>query len=163
MTHHTMRKNKLPKPGLQFRLSMFFVSIASVAAIFQVFLINRAIMDIARVMPNDNQALLDALPDVFYSGLTWTVLVLLPVMLMFGMFVTFRIAGPVYRMEQHLLDIADGKDVTECRLRERDELHGLCDALNQALTAVQARQAQGPTAATTSEQAETEVADPVTH
>ena len=108
-----MRTNKLPKPGLQFRLSMFFVSITCVAAMFQVFLINRSLYDIAKVLPNDEEQVLAALPDIFYSGMAWTVFVLMPVMLMFGMFVTFRIAGPVRRMEQHLDDIATlvGHDV----------------------------------------------------
>lgn len=134
-----MRTNKLPKPGLQFRLSMFFVSITCVAAMFQVFLINRALYDIARILPNDQEQVLDALPDVFYSGIAWTVFVLMPVMLMFGMFVTFRIAGPVRRMEQHLDDIASGKEVGDCQLRARDELHDLCDAFNRGIRALRER------------------------
>ena len=144
-----MRRNKLPKPGLQLRMSMFFVSIACMAAVFQVFLINRALMSVSVYLPNDSDVLLDALPEVFQMGMTWTILVMMPIMVLFGMFVTFRIAGPAARMERYLDEIAEGKAPTSCTIRQRDELHELCDALNRGLQALHERQSNGESPAAT--------------
>ena len=48
-----------------------------------------------------------------------------------------RIAGPVYRFQQHLGAVARGEDVGPCRIRTGDELHSLCETINAALARVQ--------------------------
>ncbi len=136
-----MRWNKMPKSGLQLRMTMVFVTIASLAAIFQVFLINRAMIGVARKLPNDGEALLEHLPTLFSTSVMWTGLVLIPVLLLVGILMTFRVAGPVFRIERYLNDVADGKDVGQCTIRGRDELHSLCDAVNRAVTTLQSQNA----------------------
>ena len=48
------------------------------------------------------------------------------------MLVTFRIAGPIYRFEQYLAGIAEGRQLGPCRIREGDELVELCARINEA-------------------------------
>jgi len=49
-----------------------------------------------------------------------------------------RVAGPVYRIEQHMIDVIDGKPVAPLRFREGDQLIGLAETYNQLLYAVDA-------------------------
>jgi signal transduction histidine kinase len=47
--------------------------------------------------------------------------------------VTHRIAGPIYRIQQDLTGILQGKPVTPIHLRCGDEFHELADLLNQVI------------------------------
>lgn len=55
---------------------------------------------------------------------------LLPIAAWFGIILSHRIAGPWYRLENILRDIAEG-NLSEVRLRRTDELHSLADAINK--------------------------------
>jgi len=48
-----------------------------------------------------------------------------------------RVAGPVYRIEQHMKDVIDGHPVTPLRFRDGDQLVSLADTYNQLLHAVE--------------------------
>ena len=62
------------------------------------------------------------------------VLVLIvPAIVLTGVLVTFRVVGPLQRIETYLRDLASGAPVGECRIRARDEAQGLCDAVNAAV------------------------------
>jgi hypothetical protein len=62
-----------------------------------------------------------------------TLCVLLPLAFAVGVAVTFRVAGPIYRFEQHLRVVAEGRDPGPCKIRKGDELQDFCDVLNAAL------------------------------
>jgi nitrogen fixation/metabolism regulation signal transduction histidine kinase len=56
----------------------------------------------------------------------------LPLTIAVGILVTFRIAGPVYRLKEFLKSIASGATPEDCRLRKGDELQDLCSLANDA-------------------------------
>ena len=64
---------------------------------------------------------------------------LLPATLLIGIHATFRVAGPIYRFEQHLRAVASGMHAGDCRIRRGDELHDLCDSINAAVRALEGR------------------------
>lgn len=56
--------------------------------------------------------------------------------IIFGLFISHKMAGPVYRIKKTLREVADGKvSVSEVKfsLRKRDELKDLVDSLNDFL------------------------------
>lgn len=55
---------------------------------------------------------------------------------MVSAFLFHRVAGPVYRIEQHMLDVIDGHPISPLRFRDGDQLVGLSDTYNQLLYAV---------------------------
>ena len=121
------------KSGLQLRLISVFFSIACLASIFQVFLINKAVVTAASQLPTGGTELLELLPQVVQTGLVVTVCVLLPAILIIGVMATHRIAGPVYRLESYLRSVAMGEANGPCSLRKGDEMQDLCDLLNLAI------------------------------
>ncbi len=129
-----VRKNKIIKTSLQFRVVGAFMAVACVAALFQVLLTNHAMMDIVRASPVVGDQMLALVPGLLVRNLAITLGVLIPVTLVVGILVTHRIAGPVFSMERYLLRIAAGKPIEgPCRLRDRDNFRELCQAMNAAV------------------------------
>lgn len=81
------------------------------------------------------------LAEVLLVGLAVTV-GLLPVILYDLSKFSNRFAGPVYRMQRCLNDLADGKPVRPVKFRDDDYWHDLAEAFNRVLAAQQTQQAQ---------------------
>lgn len=111
------RRIVLIRPAMQMRMIAPFVAICAVAVLLSLVTANL----------RDGPAMTLAIVIAVAMG------VLLPLAVGTGILVTFRVAGPVHRFEQHLGAIARGEDPGVCKIRKTDELHGLCDAINAAV------------------------------
>lgn len=127
------RKKKLINSGLQLKMIAAFLFLSCISALFQVTLLNRSIMSLSSLMESDGDILLSEMPSLLMSNMILTLGVLLPMMLLVGILITHRIAGPIYRFEQHLEAIARGENPGACKIREDDELQSLCDTINRAV------------------------------
>ena len=124
------RKKKLINPGLQLRLVAIFLCSAALAVQAEAILITYTLTKLAEEMPNDGSVLLTQLPEFVRTNLLLTFALLAPLTLGVGIVATFRVAGPLYRFEQFLQAIKEGRQVDPCKLRKGDELHGFCTLLN---------------------------------
>ena len=155
--HH--RRIKLVQPGMQLRLVAGFLGLAAVGMCLQLVLLQHMVMGAAASVPGGGGELADIMPELMMRAWIYSFAGLSPVLLAFGVLFTFRVAGPLSRFEVYLTAIARGEDVEHCRIRADDELHGLCDLLNQAIDTVRAeRRAAG----TGWEERETAEAEPET-
>lgn len=127
------RKRKLINKPLQLKLVGIFTAIGATCALFQVILINTSLLQLAQSIPNGGEQLLEQSRWLVLKNTMWTLGVLLPLMVCVGIAATHRVAGPAYRMTQHLKEIAAGGPVRACKIRKHDEFSELCDALNAAL------------------------------
>jgi hypothetical protein len=127
------RSKKLIQPRLQLRLTFTFLGVALLALLLQFLLFGATISALAAELPQDGPVLLDRIPQYTLLVFGISICVLLPMTLCVGVLVTFRIAGPLYRFEQHLKAIARGEDPGVCRIRREDELQDFCKTLNAAL------------------------------
>jgi hypothetical protein len=75
---------------------------------------------------------MSVLPGILIEVLAMSFAFLLPMTLCAGILSTFRIAGPIYRFEQYLKQVARGEVTDPCRIRDGDELWDLCDLINEA-------------------------------
>jgi signal transduction histidine kinase len=57
-------------------------------------------------------------------------LLLAPLVALVGFYLSHKIAGPIYRMEKHLNEMASGNFSSHLVLRQGDELIGMADKLN---------------------------------
>lgn len=76
----------------------------------------------------------EQLIDIFARGneiLLWKMLVAIVFICFVSIFVSHKIAGPVYRFEESAKTIASGDFSLRIRLRKSDELHDLADAFNR--------------------------------
>ncbi len=131
------RRNKLIKPALQLKIVLIFFGTASVAVLVQAIMMSRALTNVPELSNAEHSALLTYLPGILMTNLAVSVGVLLPLISLIGITVTHRIVGPVYRFEQYLGQIARGETPGPCTIRDNDELHDLCDAINEATAVCQ--------------------------
>jgi len=131
------RRKKLIAPALQLKMTAIFFGIACVGVITQTMLFNRGLLEISESLPAGSEILIAKLPGVLTRSLLTTVLLLAPMAFAVGILITFRIAGPLYRFKVYLGAIAKGENPGRCRIRERDELHDLCELINAAIDRLQ--------------------------
>ncbi len=135
MNNHHPRRRRLIKTGLQFRLIGAFGSVVLLALFCQFLLVTYFLGREAAQIEGVGGQLAELIPGVAMKVLGLSLLVILPAFFGLGVMITFRIAGPVYRFEQYLHSVASGNQLGPCRIREKDELHSLCAAINLATEA----------------------------
>jgi methyl-accepting chemotaxis protein len=133
------RRKKLIQPRLQFRLIFTFLGVALLSLLLQFLLFGATISQLAGDLPQDGPQLMERIPQYTLVVFAISLGVLLPMTVCVGVIVTFRIAGPLYRFEQHLKAIARGEDPGVCRIRRDDELQEFCNTFNDALDKVRSR------------------------
>jgi hypothetical protein len=126
------RSVKLIKPSLQLKLVAMFLGVSTTSLLLQYLLFASRLSDVATGLPDGGAALVAAMPSLLMEVLALSFAFLFPVMMCIGILATFRIAGPVYRFERYLEQIARGDQVGPCRIRRGDELWDLCDRINEA-------------------------------
>ncbi len=135
---------KLIQPGLQMRLVGAFFGLSVLGLLTQVLMLAMQLTTTANAMPSGGLYLARELPGMLIESLLLSFLVLLPAVLLIGIRITFKIAGPLHRFELHLEKIRKGEWPEPCRIRESDQLQEFCDLLNDALESARAQgEAQG--------------------
>ncbi len=129
------RSRKLVHPSFQLRLIGVFIALGCLGALFQVLLMARTIAEVSAQaqaqQPVDVTGLL-------LQNIVLTLALLVPLMWVVGVVVTHRIAGPVYRFEKHLEDVAEGRTLADCSIRKGDEFQTLCERINVAVRSLRA-------------------------
>ena len=71
-----------------------------------------------------------------------SLLLVLPAVALLGVLTTFRVAGPLRSIEEHLRGVVAGTAEGRCEVRSDDELRELCELLNEALEHARAQGAE---------------------
>lgn len=129
------RRNRIPKPRLQLKLVGIFLGISALAFLLYTLLLGMRLSEVASRLPSGGEYLQEQLPGLLGGSLVFAFAVLLPLIFAVGVSITFRVAGPVYRLERHLARVARGERVERVRLRAGDELVELAEAVNAAVAA----------------------------
>jgi hypothetical protein len=136
------RKKRLINPSLQLRLVAIFLCTAALAVQAEAILITYTLTKLAERMPTDGSLLLSELPEFVRTNLLLTFAILAPTALGVGIIATFRIAGPLYRIEQFLTQMKEGRQIEACTIRKGDELQELCALLNDVTAPARAKAAR---------------------
>jgi hypothetical protein len=127
------RYKKIIKPRLQWKLMLLFASLAAISVMVQTTAMATTMGFLSGDLPHDGEVLLGRVQNLLVINLVGTLLVVLPLHLLIGRLVTFKIAGPLYRFETYLRQIAAGERPGPCRIRKDDELQEFCRVLNAAV------------------------------
>lgn len=127
------RRNKLVRPGYQLRLVASFLGVALLGTLLQFLATHWGLMRLAADIPGVGGEVADEVPGLMLKVLAFTVAIVVPLLVAVGILLTFRTAGPLYRLETYLENVISGKETGPCRLRDGDELQELCSLINRAL------------------------------
>lgn len=131
MNPRSRRRLRLIRPRLQLRLILVFLGMAALSMQLQYILFMNALTKVAMSLPEDGLLLLDEMNGILGGILVASFALLLPLTFLIGILTTHRFAGPLYRFETFLKQVAAGQKPAPCKLRKGDELQDLCELLNQ--------------------------------
>lgn len=129
------RKQKLVRGSFQVRLVSKFVGLAALALLLQFLVLAALLFRTVAGLEGDGGELSGELPGILLLVFGLSLGVLLPILFGFGVVLTFRIAGPLHRIERFLSAVADGTASEPCSIRGDDELQDLCRLVNAATEA----------------------------
>jgi hypothetical protein len=139
-THHA-RRIKLINAPLQIKLTSIFVGMSALSLLLQVLLFTKCLSDVAQKLPSDGPLLWAEMRSTLLWIFFTSTLAFLPLIFLIGVLTTFRIAGPLSRLESHLRSIVQGEAPGPLQVRKGDELQGVAELLNRALEVTSARAA----------------------
>lgn len=133
------RKQKLPQPRFQLRLIGAIAVICALTLVVHTILVGWQVMSLAGTLPSGGGHVAEALPSLLFRALGLSLVMVLPALLLIGVHLTFRIAGPLFRFERHLEQVAAGETTAPCAIRESDDLQDFCNLLNKGLEGARAQ------------------------
>jgi len=131
------RRIRLIQPSIQLRLISVFAGLTALALVTQALVLGVALSQLAGKMGPNGSLLMIELPKLLGICLGLSAVLVFPSLLIIGIRTTFRISGPLYRMERHLEGVANGESMGRCTIRKDDQLQDFCDTLNRALDRTQ--------------------------
>lgn len=142
------RKKVLVRPRVQVLAGLIVAVTVGVALLTLTLLAQGSITQLAASHPEVDPAFLRDARGELLHDLVVALLGLAPVAVLTGILMSFRIVGPIHRLETYLLRILRGEELGPCSLRAEDELHDFCDVLNDAVEKLRrAGQGEDPAAA----------------
>ena len=127
---------------MQLRMALAFVVGGLFAALLGGILQATLWMSAVAELPGDGHALRGQALRLLVLGFLLSAVLLAPVLLLLGLVATFRIVGPLHRFRVFLGRVARGERPQACRIRREDELHDLCELLNEATAPLRASEAE---------------------
>lgn len=136
------RKRYFIKPGFQSRLTAIFILIVIIVAnIVGALVYGFSIEKLESKLVVESKLPIDTsqLGQALLPGVVIAELVSILVVCFICIFVTHTIAGPVYRMERVAKSIGEGDLTNFIKLRPKDELKDLADAMNDMTMGLRSR------------------------
>lgn len=144
MSAQYKRKTFLVKKGLQYRyMGVIILSMLAVSAV-----VGWTIYYTVWTQISDPNVTLDLLAEVFHRTnrqLMYSTLALMAFIAMASIFVSHKVAGPVYRFEQSVKSIAEGDLTLRIKLRKGDEMTELADMFNHMTSILEGFVSRGQT------------------
>lgn len=133
------RSRKVVQPGFQLRLVGTFTGIGVLALLLQFLIVGFRLSRAVSEVEVGGGHIADEIPSVMIDTLVFSLGMLVPLLFGLGILLTFRVAGPAFRMESYLRALARGEVQGPCSIRKGDHLQSLCDAVNEAVESLQGR------------------------
>jgi signal transduction histidine kinase len=125
--HKRKIRNFLIKRPMQLRITLGFVGLALAAVIIGELLVYQVFWPLTTALPRDTAMIIR--PQLVTIVFWYSVPVLLFV-IVGGIVITHRFAGPVYHIERKLDKLLQGEPIELIRLRKGDELKELAEKIN---------------------------------
>ena len=127
------RRNKLVKPGLQLKICAAFLAVSTSCILVFYALTQIALREASLTYLGDPQSIVAHLHGELWRAVAISLLILVPLTLAVGVWITFKLCGPLHRLEHHLEALAEGRDPGPMFFRKTDELQELPGLVNRAI------------------------------
>ena len=135
------RRIRLVNAKLQLKICAVFLA-ASLTCLLVLFsLVQLALSDATLLIRSSTVEFVSHLQQSLWDYLFISLLVMLPLTLTMGIVVTFKVCGPLFRLERYLECLVRGEEPGPLSFRSTDDLQELPPLVNAALRAVRERAA----------------------
>lgn len=125
----------LINPSFQLKFSLIVCSVIVISTLIYPVIIYDFFQLVTKAMPDVSKSILGAQKDlIFYLVLIQSVITLL-VFIVF-IFFTHKIAGPLYKLKNHLASIREGNEITPLTFRNGDYFHDVAEEVTLFLETV---------------------------
>ena len=128
------RRNHFIKKGFQLNFSVRFLALIVIEAILLAGLFWYLSLNTLTTSYQGAQLRIEDTSSFFFPSMMYPGLIVIGVVCVIGVigliFISHKIAGPLYRFEKSLKSIGRGDLTCKVALRRRDQLSGMADALN---------------------------------
>lgn len=132
--NYVIRKQYLIKKGVQLRfMIVIIVSMILIASVTWYSIYSAVMQTLYTQFHGENLALIKH--AITYKLLMRSLLLIFAIAII-SVFISHRMAGPVYKFEQTIRALSQGKEVEEIKLRKRDEFYGLATAINALINSM---------------------------
>lgn len=132
--NYVIRKQYLIKKGVQLRfMIVIIVSMILIASVTWYSIYTAVMQTLYSQFHGENLALIKH--AITYKLLMRSLLLIFAIAII-SVFISHRMAGPVYKFEQTIRALSQGKEVEEIKLRKRDEFYGLATAINALINSM---------------------------
>jgi signal peptidase II len=126
-----VRKQYIVKKGFQLRFMIIIITAMVLIAIVTGLSIYSAVMQtLVNQFHGENLAMIQH--AITYKLFIRSLLLIFAIAII-SVFISHRVAGPIYKFERILKNLAQGKDVKEFKLRKQDEFYELALAINNLI------------------------------
>jgi methyl-accepting chemotaxis protein len=128
------RKQHFIKKGFQLNFSVRFLALIIIEAVLLAGIFWYVSLNTLTTSYQGAQLRIENTSSFFFPSMMYPVLVVIGVVCIIGIvgliFISHKIAGPLYRFEKSLKEIGEGNLTCRVALRQKDQLSGMADALN---------------------------------
>jgi len=128
------RKNHFIKKGFQLNFSVRFLALIIIEAVLLAGIFWYLSLNTLTTSYQGAQLRIEDTSSFFFPSMMYPGLVVIGVVCIIGtvglIFISHKIAGPLYRFEKSLKEIGEGNLTCRVALRQKDQLSGMADALN---------------------------------
>lgn len=128
------RKNHFIKKGFQLNFSVRFLALIVIEALLLAGIFWYLSLNTLTTSYQGAQLRIEDTSSFFFPSMMYPGLVVIGVVCIIGtvglIFISHKIAGPLYRFEKSLKEIGEGNLTCRVALRQKDQLSGMADALN---------------------------------
>jgi len=126
-----VRRQYMVNKGLQLRfMTIIIIAMVLIATVTGLSIYYAVMQTLTTQFHGENLALIKY--SITYKLFIRSVLLIFAIAIL-SVFISHRIAGPIYKFEQIIRALAKGKEVQEIKLRKRDEFYGLASAINNLI------------------------------
>lgn len=139
------RVHYLINKRMQLTFTARFLIVTILFALFIAFLAYVTIWPVASAYVQE--AFIDIVKRQIFARTIWFLIPAILVIIAFGIIISHRIAGPLYRIERTIDQVVQGGDVEYIRLRKKDEpeLKNLSNRINDLIALVKELRGSGTT------------------
>ena len=128
-----VRKQYMIKKGFQLRfMTTIIIAMVLIALVTGLTIYYAVMQTLTTQFHGENLALVKY--AITYRLFLRSILLILAIAII-SVFLSHRIAGPIYKFEQTIKECASGKNVNEIKLRRGDEFYELASAINNLIQA----------------------------